>query len=139
MLMSDDYGRVLETAMREFERGVERHVDREFERALKAMAAGDTCEIPFIGGEWPPPEYRDGLKERVIRALCARHWFRFEAPIWAGELPLTQKDCNRMINQPDRRRSLVGAYGDYLRTHHWHYQQVYTFEIFTAYRVSPPA
>jgi hypothetical protein len=39
------------------------------------MQRGEEVEIPVIGGEFPPPEYHEGLQERVVRALCAQKWF----------------------------------------------------------------
>src|SRR6516164_1917658 len=87
-----DYDRILATAMGEFERVVESQVEREFARAFKALQAGEACEIPIIGDPFPPPQYRDGLKERAAWALRARKWFEFEAPLWAQPLPLKRDD-----------------------------------------------
>jgi hypothetical protein len=129
-----DYDRLLKTAMREFKREVEveQQVERAFERALQL---GE--EIPWIGDAFPPPEYRGGLKERVIRALCARRWFEFEAPKWAQPLPLKLNDCHRLFNQPNRRLVPVGKYGIRLRGMGWDLQRAPPFEVFCAEVLMP--
>jgi hypothetical protein len=96
-----DYDRLLETAMREFARGAESQVERAFERALQL---GE--EIPWIGDAFPPPQYRDDLKQVVIRALCARKWFEFEAPRWAQPLPLKLDDCQPAESPACARRTV---------------------------------
>ena len=76
-----DYDRLLETAMREFERKVGSLVEQKFELVAKRLQSGEECEIPVIGGKFPPPEYRIDQKQRVMRALCAQKWFEYEAPL----------------------------------------------------------
>jgi hypothetical protein len=136
-----DYDRLLETAMREFERKVVSLVEREFERVCEAMQRGEECEIPVIGGEFLPPDYRAGLQERVMRALCARRWFEFEAPLWAQPLPLRNEDCIACFNPPHPtygRRWLVGEYGVCLRSMDWHYERATPFEKFCQHLAPPP-
>ena len=124
-----DYAKLLETSMREFERGVEQQVERAFE----AVRPGD--EVPIIGGEWPPPEYRGDLKQRVAQALRARKWFELEAPKWAQPLPLSFEDCLARFNGPNRnsqRGWLVGEYGKLMRGRQWEFQHAPPFEEFCA-------
>jgi hypothetical protein len=118
--------------MGEFERVVESQVEREFARAFKALQAGEACEIPIIGDPFPPPQYRDGLKERAAWALRARKWFEFEAPLWAQPLPLKRDDCHALFNQPNRRLRPVGQYGIALRSMGWEYKRAIPFERYCA-------
>jgi hypothetical protein len=139
--MMSDYDRLLKAAMIEFKRGVESEVERAFELALKAMQSGEACEIPVIGDPFPPPEYRAGLKERVIAALCAREWFTHEAPKWAPPLPLKLNDCHALFNgenRGNRRFELVGQYGILLRDMGWDFQRAPPFEVFCSQVLSPP-
>jgi hypothetical protein len=126
-----DYDRMVQTALREFERKIRSEVDRKFAEVLMAMQAGIVCKVPIIGGEWPPedyPEVRAELKPRAIRALCCRKWFEFEAPMWAQPLPLTDDDCVALFNQPNERLHVVGEYGILLRSSGWHRENVRPFE-----------
>jgi hypothetical protein len=133
-----DYDRLLETAMREFERKVVSLVEQKFELVAKRMQSGEECEIPIIGGKFPPPEYRIDQKQRVMRALRAQKWFEYEAPLWAQPLPLRLEDCFALFNQPNRRLCPVGKYGILLREMDWNYRLAKPFEVFTAYELSPP-
>jgi hypothetical protein len=127
----DDYDRLLKNSMQEFERKVEREVDELFE-AARALPDG-ACEVPWIGGTYFPHAPREELaplKQRVVRARCAQHWFEFEAPRWAQPLPLRLKDCRALYNQPNRRLMPVGKYGEVLRAMDWHYERASPFEVF---------
>jgi hypothetical protein len=131
----DDYNRLLETFLAEYQVEVERRVGHEFARVLAAMEAGETCEVPVIGGPFPPEEYRDGLKERVVKALCCRKWFSFEVGQWAPPLPLRLVDCQRYFNPPFEpwgRHCLVGQYGVLLRGMGWEYHRAPPWEMFCA-------
>jgi hypothetical protein len=129
--IGDDYDRLLQTCLREFEREVVRQVEAEFARVLAKGAQPDE-EIPFIGDPFPSPQYRDGLQARVVRALLARKWFEFEAPLWAQPLPLTEDDCMRLINQPNRRLWPICEYGRTLRGMGWDLRYAPPFEQFLA-------
>ena len=145
-----DYDRLLETCVREFQRVIERVVEREFEAAR--VLPDDVVEVPWIGG-WPhgppgtynPHAPRDelaALKQRVIRALCAQRWFEEEAPKWAQPLPLRFDECVALFNGPNagkRRPGLVGEYGQYLGWMGWKLQHAQRFEEFCAYKISPSA
>jgi hypothetical protein len=134
-----DYERLLESALREFETTVEAIVEREFAAAAEAMRHGKAGEIPIIGGAWPPPQYRGVLKQRAMRALKARKWFEFEAPLWCQPLPLSQDECVALLNQPNRRLFPVANYGTMLRSHGWDLTYVLPFEVFVADELNPPA
>jgi hypothetical protein len=140
-----NYDRLLQTAMKEFEAGVVRLVEREFEK-LRALP-DNVAAIPFIGGmpytneqfdPHAPPEELAELKALVAQALRARKWFEFEAPAWAQPLPLTYEDCIRGFNirgaGPDwsRRFDLISRYSKDLRAFRWQYQRVLPFEEFCA-------
>jgi hypothetical protein len=132
-----DYDRLLETAMREFERQVVSLVEREFEHIAERMETG-VCQIPVIGGEFPPPDRRDGLQARVRRALCARRWFEFEAAPWAQPLPVSASEISALFNRPNRRLYPVADYGLMLREMSWRYQHAMPFEEFTAQYLEEP-
>jgi hypothetical protein len=143
--MLADYNRLLQTAMREFEKEVVQQVEAEFARVLAKGAQPDE-EIPFIGGEFPPPQYRDGLKERVMRALLAQKWFEFEAPRWAWPLPIREEDSLARRNaeerwqnpRQDHRYRIVADYAESLRGLGWHYERILPFEIYCAHCLRPP-
>ena len=138
-LLREDYNRLLKSALQEFRRKVEAEVDEVFE-ALRA-SPDDVCEIPWIGGTYPPHtpcEKLVPLKQRVVRARCAQHWFGFEVGQWAQPLPLRQKDCVALYNQPNRRLAPVGQYGQILRMMDWHFHRVQRFEDFCAELSAPP-
>src|SRR5262245_58779710 len=100
------------TSAHEFEAEAKRLVEREFKRALRALQAGEECEIPIIGGVWPPEQYRGDLQQRAIRALCAQKWCEDEIPrSWRLTLPLKMDDCTALFNgvhRGQRRARLVG-------------------------------
>jgi len=137
----DDYDRLLKISMQEFKRKVEPEVDEVFE-AARALP-GDVCEIPWIGGTYrphAPAEELVPLKQRVVRARCARHWFEWEAPRWAQPLPLRVKDYRALYGQPHRPRfAPVAHYAESLRGLDWYYQRAYPFEDFCAQLVAPPS
>src|SRR5262245_26121693 len=107
----DDYNRLVETVLREYQREVEHRVGHELALALAAMAAGETVEIPVIGGKWPPQEHRGGLQERVVRALCCQKWVGFEVGRWAPPLPLRWEDCVKLFNPPYQPYERLGLFG----------------------------
>jgi hypothetical protein len=132
----EDYNWLLKKSLLEFKRKVELEVDEVFE-ALHTFA-DETCEIPWIGGTYPPctpQEQLVPLKQRVVRARCAQFWFEFEAPRWAQPLPLRLKDCQALYNQPNHRLRPVGEYGELLRALGWHLERAKPFEVFC----EPPA
>jgi|SRR5262245_26256134 len=144
-----NYQRLLESCLREFEREVEQTVAREFVRMHEALRAGEECEIPVIGGEWPPESYRTAeyfseLQQRVVRALIARKWAEFELPRWALPLPLREEECIELINSPESwtqrwgRSWLRVEYSRHLRSLGWHLENVRPFEKFCAEKLRPP-
>lgn len=133
--MSQDYDRLLQAAMAEFERAIVDQVEAEF-----AALPNDICETPWIDEEFFPLG-RVALKQLVIKALCARRWFEFEAPRWAEPLPLKRNDCHALYNgvhRGNQRSMLVGRYGVMLRGMHWDCQRAPPFEVFCAQVLSPP-
>jgi hypothetical protein len=135
--MPMDYERLLQSALREFETTVEAIVEREFAAAFDRMRQGERCEVPIIGGAWPPPEYREGRQARAMRALRARKWFEYETPLWAQPLPLSQDECVALFNQPNQRLGPVANYGTMLRSCGWDLSCVMPFEVFMACELSP--
>jgi hypothetical protein len=147
-----NYDRLLQTAMREFESGIIRLVEREFE-ALRALP-DDVAAIPFIG-EMPytneqfnphaPAEELAALKALVAQALRAQKWFEFEAPAWAQPLPLRFEECvqlNRLYGDgvgPDwtRRFGLISRYAQDLRSLRWRYERMLPFEQYCAQVLNP--
>src|SRR5262249_6396034 len=102
-----DYERLLETVLREYKREITQTVGRKLAHIFEAILAGEGVEIPVIGGELPPeeyrtPEYYDELQATVVRALCARKWHEYEAAVWAQPLPLTEDECLARYNTPGK-------------------------------------
>jgi hypothetical protein len=131
----DDYNRILETCLREYQVEVERRAGHELALVLAAMAAGETCEVPIIGGPFPPEEHRAGLKAWMVKALCCQKWAEFEIGRWAPPLPLRLVDCQRYFNPPFElygRHWLLGRYGLLLRGMLWDYHRAPPWELFCA-------
>jgi hypothetical protein len=129
-----DYDRLLQFALREFERKVGSIVEREFAyaRELRAMATCETVEVPIIGGDWTQGRNEDELQRLARQALRAREWFLFEAPRWAQCLPITLDDCRMWNVHPNRRLRPVGWYGILLRSRDWDFSDAPPFEQFCA-------
>jgi len=66
----DTYDRLLKISMAEFARKVEREVDELFE-AARALP-DETCEIPYIGGTYPPHTPREQLAPSARRSRAVR-------------------------------------------------------------------
>jgi hypothetical protein len=130
--MFNNYDRVLQACLREFEAVVDALVEAEFDSAYAAMKRGEAIEIPVIGEAFPPPKHRGPLKAQVRQALLCRRWFELDAPAWAQPLPLKRSDCEWFLNQPNRRIRPIGPYGIMLRDHGWDYRTVEPFEQFAA-------
>src|SRR6516164_1201873 len=100
-----NYDRMIENAMQEFQREVEQTVARKFARVLEQLQAGEEVGgIPVIDDAWAPSslrtvEYFNEQQARVVRALCARKRFSYQAPVWAPPLPLTEQGCIDLLNQ----------------------------------------
>jgi hypothetical protein len=135
-----DYDRLLATALREYERKVRSLMLPKLVAVLAAAQPGD--EVPFIGDKIQSPkyddyqEYRDGLPERVIRAVIAQKWFEFEAPLWAQPLLLKREECTAVFSSFDEpplgRRNLVARYSLDLRSSGWDIKWAQPFEQFCA-------
>jgi hypothetical protein len=131
-----NYDRMLKACMAEYEAVIKERVEREFGPIFDREQPGD--EIPIIGGEFPPLEYRDeDLKQKAIRALCAVRWFELEAPLWAQPLPLRQEEFEAVNRLPDQRRRPVAFYGRILRGQGWNLKYAQPFEKFLAYQIVP--
>jgi hypothetical protein len=168
-MYQSDYDRRLAAVMAAYERKVHDLVEPKLRARFETIQPGD--EIPIIGDTFPdyelllkepyhqdvqmlidagklaPPklpskaEYCERLLGSIMRAICAREWFRYEAPRWAGKLPLTEDDIIACFNPPydrDRRRGLVGQYGRVLRGAAWHLENVPRFEVHCADIMRPP-
>jgi hypothetical protein len=135
------YDRMLASNLREFEPNIKQTVERNFPRMLEAFQAGEV-EIPIIGGELPPPEYRTSeyfteLQAKIVRASCAKKWCESECPSWLNPVPLREEDCIGLLNIPDDdqrwgRNWLRSEYGRHLRNLSWHYERAVPFEKFCA-------
>ena len=135
----DDYNRLLKISMQEFKRKIEREVDELFE-AARALP-DEIYEAPFTGDRYrprAPAEKLVSLKQRVVRARCAQHWFEWEAPKWAQPLPLRLEDCWALNNQPNRRLRPVSSYAQMLRSMGWHLEHAPRFEVFCSRLRAPP-
>jgi hypothetical protein len=116
----DDYDRVLETVLREYQREIATPVEREFAR-LRELPDG-VGKLPWIGGEYYREQHAEQM-QRVTAALGAKCWFEYEASLWAQPLPLKLEDCHKLFNQPNRRLWPVGRYGIELRGMGWDYRR----------------
>jgi hypothetical protein len=133
--MDNDYDRLLKSSMLAFERAIVDQVEHEF-----SLLPPGACETPWLDEEFFSVG-RVALKQLVIKALCARRWFEFEAPRWAPPLPLKRNDCVALYNgvhRGNQRSMLVGQYGTKLRSMHWDYERAPAFENFCAQVLSPP-
>ena len=105
-MIEASYDRLLQTALREIQPTIERMVERAFEGVPLGAR-----ELPVIGEAWPfECDDRAAQKEVVVRALCAREWFKAEGAPWAQPLLLKSSECRPLINRPHRRttRQLPG-------------------------------
>jgi hypothetical protein len=74
----------------------------------------------------------------VVKALLAREWFKlYEAPPWAGQLPLCEKEYIACFQSGERRPKLIGEYGWHLRALQWEYRNATPFEVFCAHQLAP--
>jgi hypothetical protein len=106
---------------REFENGVERHVNAVFDAAREFPNTHDfrntpMLKIPYLGepGFWAGFDTRE-LRQLVVAALVAREKFRKTAPVWCPPLPLRYEDCEALQEDDDPRLNLVGFFGASLR------------------------
>jgi hypothetical protein len=97
--------RLLESCAKE----IERQVADIFKAARNQPCV--LCEIPIIGRvrgcDYSPhaPRQQTFFIERlVVKALLAREWFKlYEAPPWAGPLPLCEQEYSACFESGERR------------------------------------
>jgi hypothetical protein len=137
-----DYDRALKTSLREFE-SIAEHGTEMLLEAARALP-DEVCEIPIIGGTYNPHapwEELVAVAQRMVRAQCAQLWFWFEAPLWAQPLLLREKDCIRVLNQPNQRLQPVISYSRQLISYDYHIDRIESFEHHLAQhprRLPPP-
>jgi hypothetical protein len=120
----DSYERLLEVSMREFERSVVSQVELAF-----AALPNKVCPLPFIDGTFNPhacEEHAD-QKQRVIRALCCRQRFEFEASKRCQPLPLCEKERVLFNNSNDRQLWVTANYAMTLQSMDWRYERAPSF------------
>jgi hypothetical protein len=131
-----DYDRLLQTCLREAERGIMDLVERKF-----ADLPITTWELPWIGAF--PYSDRPDQKKFAVAALTAKLWFTYEGPRWAQPLELSHEACVELIDNPgrcNRRRAMLrGCYGLHARSVLWDIGRMTPFEVFCANELAPHA
>lgn len=116
--------RLLEVCEREFTAHVSMLLD------INRLTSIDGCaRVPYIdelyGVNGSHPDY-DPLK-RAVAALLARQKFALDAPL-EPMLPLSMRECDTMVADPDPSRALVGLFASSLRGLEWDYDMHPCFE-----------
>jgi hypothetical protein len=131
-LPEDDRGRIEDTSMSDrLRKTIDRELTAFVDKLLaEAIARGDD-EVPVIGD----PLYADDpdVKQRIIRALVCREWFKTQCPPWGQPLALSEAEISALYNRhdfPDRRLHLVANYAIRLRGYDWRLERVEPFCLF---------
>jgi len=89
------------------------HVEQLF-FAQRAAGGHPVVEVPYLGHLYHMDAWNDVAfwRQRVADALCARQWFAWQAPAWAGGLPIKLKDIETMeACNENSRCKIVGLFG----------------------------
>lgn len=95
-------------------------IERCFARARRMR--DPVSEIPEIGGAYrpfAPREQLDALKQKIIRALCARRCFIHDPTSLEDELPLKFGECQMLADCGRAEYRQLGRFGLWLRDQEW--------------------